>query len=101
VQWWGLSIFSSKMTPSVLDGHPGAPICKQLLEIWVKGFQNSYFYLLPASRGMVELRIKCGLSQQGLIINVDRLTKARLLYYTGKVFFFLTVSEAVLIITPV
>lgn len=49
----------------------------------------------------VERGVKLGISWQGLIINVDLLTKEMLPYYTGKVFFFLTVSEAVLIITPV
>lgn len=64
------------------------------------GFQNSYFYLLPADMSPAERKVKLGISRQGLIINVDLLTKEMLPYYTGKVFF-LTVSEAVLIITPV
>ena len=40
----------------------------------------------------VERRVKLGISWQGLIINVDLLTKEMLPYYTGKVFFFLTVN---------
>lgn len=62
--------------------------CKTL-ESWVRdnGFQNSYFYLLPASLSPVERRVKLGISWQGLIINVDLLTKEMLPYYTGKVFF--------------
>lgn len=58
-------------------------------EIWVRGngFQNNYFSLWPASVSPVERRVKLGISWQGLIINVDLLTKEMLPYYTGKVFF--------------
>lgn len=65
------------------------------------GFQNSYFYLLPASMSPVERRVKLGISWARVNNQCRSPNKKEMLpYYTGKLFF-LTVSEAVLIITPV
>lgn len=98
---WGASRVSSKGTPRISHCHLKA----HRQNFGNRGGETSVsktaiiHNLSPAAwapRPAAEL----GLPREGLIINLDLLTKEMLPYYTGKVFF-LTASEAVLIITPV